>query len=90
MRNCKINRFELNRVIRRVLVRHRIDLKSLTFYSFNSYIEFHGLLLKSDGCDVSLSEAKSLIQELKNIKSDAFFHFSNWHITNNQIKMTDL
>lgn len=86
MRNKGFSRFETNKKIKIILCRHRIDIYSLCFHSYPSYVEFSGLLLKLDGSSLYPSEVKVLLNELYAISSITHFNFSNWQISSTSIK----
>lgn len=89
MKNNNFSRFETNKKIKVILCRHRVDIYSLSFHSYPSYIEFTGLLVKLDGSSLYPSEVRILVNELCNLSTLAHFNFSNWQISSNAIKETN-
>lgn len=84
MRN-KESRFELNKKIRRILVRHGIDSQQLSFSGYQSFINFSGMLLKNNGNNLSSMEVINLIKELNGLGKTLQFMLTNWYISPNSI-----
>lgn len=81
----KESRFELNKKIRRILVRHGVDNQQLNFSGYHSYINFSGILIKVNGNNLSCMEVINLIKELNGLGKTLQFMLVNWYISPNSI-----
>ena len=86
----KNNRVQTNKRIKRILVRHKIDIGQLSYMSYKTYINFSGSLVKNDGNELVTQEVVSLIKELTSIEKTLIFLFINWHISPNHISHIEL
>jgi hypothetical protein len=80
----KPSKAELNKDLRRIFARHRVDLTSISFSANPSGISMSGTLLKQDGSEFSASTLMPLVEELS-AKGYINTDLSNWDLTGGTI-----
>lgn len=83
------SRFEINKKVRRILVRHAIDYHKLNFSGYHSNINFSGILIKTNGSHLNTQDVSNLIKELNTLGKTLQFMLTNWHISPNSISFNN-
>lgn len=87
----KVNRFEINKLVRRVLTKNQVDMSTVTFTCIGGRILLSGLLKKSSGSDFTAQGVESMCSELRKIKgvSDIGSELGNWDVNGGSIQKID-
>jgi hypothetical protein len=77
------SRYEVNREIRNVLLRHDVDLLFVNYSLISHAVYISGHLTQSFHVEFSIDLIKELVRDLRNIPDvlDVQFDLDNWHIT---------
>ena len=77
----QVSRYEVNRNVRMVLIRHDADLTRIDYSYMGSTVYFYGDLVKSSG-DFSVQEIEVLAREISALPHvrEIQFHFNNWMV----------
>jgi hypothetical protein len=75
-------RYEINRKIKAVLIRHAVDITELQYSNSGEVVYLFGKLAKDPKGDFKASEVESLIREIAAIPEvqDISMEFSNWMV----------
>ncbi|MEW6671784.1 MAG: hypothetical protein AB1427_08770 [Thermodesulfobacteriota bacterium] len=78
----QISRYEINRNVKRVLVRHAVDLMALQFYCSGESVYLSGKLLKDPGEEFSPAQIEALVRELSSLPhvKNLQFDLSDWNL----------
>lgn len=80
-----MSRLEVNRDVRRILVRHGIDTTKLQFSCHSKSISLSGELFKEGGKDIDLSLLEALMKDFSRLGVRIICELSNWSITDGAI-----
>ena len=77
------SRYEVNREIRNVLLRHDVDLLFINYSVIGQAVYISGHLTQSFHVEFSIDLIRELVRDLRNIPDvlDVQFDLDNWHIT---------
>jgi hypothetical protein len=75
-------RYEINRKIKAVLIRHAVDITELQYSNSGEVVYLFGKLLKDPKGTFSAGEVESMIREITAIPEvqDVSFDLSNWTV----------
>ena len=78
----QISRFEINRSVKRVLVRHAVDLMVLQFYCSGESVYLSGKLKKDPRGEFNPAQIEALVRELSSLPhvKNLQFDLSNWNL----------
>lgn len=87
----KVNRFEINKLVRRVLTKNQVDMSTISFTCIGGRILLSGLLKKSTGSEFTAKGIESMCSELRKIKgvSDIGSELGNWDVNGGSIQKID-
>jgi len=79
----QVSRYELNRMVKQVLVRHAVNLMQLQFSSSKETIYLYGDLVKDPEGPFTPSGVEVLIKDLSRMPhvKNLQFNFNNWNIS---------
>lgn len=77
----QVSRYEVNRNVRMVLIRHDADLTGIDYSFIGNTVYFYGDLVKLSG-DFSVQEIEALAREISALPHvrEIQFHFNNWMV----------
>jgi hypothetical protein len=75
------SRLELNRDLRRIFARHRVDFALLQFSCHGRNVTLSGSLMKEDKRDFTASELEQMTQEVFSLKIGINSELDNWSIS---------
>ena len=81
----KVSRFEVNKKVRRALVRNGADMGFIQFSFVGRTVTFTGRLQKEDGRDFSASNLDSMLQDIYKIGIQIASDLENWNISEGSI-----
>lgn len=84
MKKEKMTKAQYSKNLRRVLLRHQIDLSQIQFSASAHSVNLSGLLMKNTGTEVSVPSVIELQKELSRM-GQISTDLSNWIITNDSI-----
>lgn len=78
----KLSRYEINRLVRRVLASHAVDLAQISFSTSGATVYVYGMLLKDPDQPFKASEVSNLVKDLEKVQDVQNIHFEvdNWKI----------
>ena len=78
------SRYDVNRQVKTVLVRHAVDLSSLGFSYSGRVVHFWGSLKKDPSGNFALASVESLVRELQSLPYGQTLQFDldDWNISN--------
>lgn len=79
------SRLELNRDLRRILARHRVDLVQLTYSCHGKNVTLTGRLVKEGKRDFTALELEHMSQEIYRLKIGIISELENWTISSGSI-----
>ena len=87
----KTNRFEMNKLVRRVLSRHHVDMSQVSYTCIGGRVLLSGFLTKTSGGEFNASGIESMLQEFRKIKgvADIGSELGNWDINGGSIQKID-
>lgn len=87
----KTNRFEMNKLVRRVMSRHQVDMSQVSYTCIGGRILLSGFLIKGSGNEFTASGIESMLQEFRKIKgvSDVGSELGNWDLNGGSIQKID-
>jgi len=79
----QISRYELNRMVRQVLIRHAVDLTQLQYSSSGETVYLYGYLLKDSDGKFSPVTIETMVKELARLPyvKSIQFDLHNWVIS---------
>lgn len=88
---AKVNRFEINKLVRRVLTKNQVDMSMVSFTCIGGRILLSGLLKKGSGSDFTATGVESMVSEMRKIKgvSDVGSELGNWDVNGGSIQKID-
>jgi hypothetical protein len=88
---AKVNRFEINKLVRRVLTKNQVDMSTISFTCIGGRILLSGLLKKGSGGEFTASGIESMLSEMRKIKgvSDVGSELGNWDLNGGSITKVD-
>jgi len=77
------SRYDMNRQVKMILVRHGVDLTLLKWSSSRSTVNFYGMLKKDQNKDFTVTELEGLVKELVHVPRAPRLNFNldNWYIS---------
>jgi hypothetical protein len=81
----KLSRFDVNKKVRRALVRNGADMGFIQFSFTGRTVTFSGRLQKEDGRDFSASNLESMLADIYKIGVNVFSELENWTISEGAI-----
>jgi hypothetical protein len=81
MAKGKVSRFEVNKKVRRALVRNGVDMGCIQFSFVGRTVTFSGRLQKDDGRDFSASNLDSMLQDIYKVGVQVASDLENWTIS---------
>ncbi|MBT7609210.1 MAG: hypothetical protein HN576_05610 [Bacteriovoracaceae bacterium] len=81
----KLSRFDVNKKVRRALVRNGADMGFIQFSFAGRTVTFTGRLQKDDGREFSASNLDSMLQEIYKIGVHVHSDLDNWSISEGSI-----
>ena len=83
----KLSRMEANKIVRRVLSRHTVDLSQTQYSVSGKDIRLTGFLCKTDGSHMPANHIETMIQEFMRYLPGFYItgDFSNWSFTSDHI-----
>ena len=81
----KISRFEVNKKVRRTLIRNSADMSCLQYSCIGKTLTFTGRLQKDDGRDFSATNIEAMLQDLSKIGVQIFSDLENWNFSEGAI-----
>lgn len=87
----KVNRFEINKLVRRVLTKNQVDMSMISFTCIGGRILLSGLLKKGTGSEFTANGIESMVAEMRKIKgvSDVGSELGNWDVNGGSIQKID-
>jgi len=78
----QISRYEINRNVKRVLIRHAVDLLELQFYYSGESVYLSGKLKKDPEGEFNPPQIEALVRELSSLPyvKSLQFDLSNWSL----------
>ncbi len=86
----KPSRLESNKDVRRILLRHRVDLSQLAFSCHGRTVSFSGDLVKDGGRDFSASEIDMMVLEILGLNLGVLSDLKNWDINGGTISKREV
>jgi hypothetical protein len=79
---AQFSRYEINRKVKRVLVRHAVDLMALQFYCSGETVYLSGKLKKEPKGAFSPAQIEAMVRELTSLPyvKNLQFELSNWNL----------
>jgi hypothetical protein len=81
----KRSRLELNRDVRRIFARHRVDLSLLYYSCHGKNVTLSGILMKEGKRDFTALELDQMSQEIYRLKVGIISELENWSISSASI-----
>lgn len=83
----KFSRMEANKIVRRVLSRHTVDLSQTQYSVSGKDIRLTGFLCKTDGSHMSANHIETMVQEFMRYLPGFYItgDFDNWSFTSDHI-----
>jgi hypothetical protein len=85
MAGGKLSRFDVNKKVRRALVRNGADMSFIQFSFAGRTVSFSGRLQKDDGRDFSAANLESMLQDIYKIGVSVYSDLENWNISEGAI-----
>ncbi len=84
----KLSRFEVNKEIRHVLARHRVDFSALQYQVHGYEIELTGIIWHSDDTDFDTYQIDALIKDFQNTLPgfEVYGRTDNWNFSKSAIQ----
>lgn len=88
---AKVNRFEINKLVRRVLTKNQVDMSTVSFSCMGGRILLTGLLKKGSGSEFTAKGVETMVTELRKVKgvTDVGSELGNWDINGGSIQKID-
>jgi len=79
----KYSRYEINQIVKTVLVRHAVDLSVIDFSCTEHSVYFKGELKKDPRGDLTRQQLMAMVRELESLplRLDYIFDLENWTVT---------
>jgi hypothetical protein len=79
----KVSRYEVNRKVKQVLIKHNADLTQLQFSSSGETVYLYGFLVKDTGRKFTPESIEAMIKELSRLPhvKDIQFDLHDWNIS---------
>ena len=84
----KTSRFEMNKLVRRVLSRNQVDMSQVSYTCIGGRILISGFLIRTSGGEYTASNIESMLQEFRKIKgvTDVASELGNWDFNGGSIQ----
>jgi hypothetical protein len=79
------SRAEINKDVRRVLVRHSVDTGKLAFSCSGKLLTMTGYLCKSDGNELDMKMLEVIVQDLARMGLQLYCDLENWSVSNGTV-----
>ena len=81
-KQSQFSRYEINRNVKRILVRHAVDLMALQFYCSGETVYLSGKLKKEPKGEFSPAQIEVMIRELTSLPyvKNLQFELNNWNL----------
>ncbi len=88
MKKQETSRFELNKNVRTVLQRSRVDLTKVQFSCMGSKVSMYGVLLKEGGAEFTAQGIEAMVKEIMSISGirDLATELANWNLNGGSIE----
>ncbi|MCO4795399.1 MAG: hypothetical protein KC493_16890 [Bacteriovoracaceae bacterium] len=81
----KQSRFEVNKEVRRALVRNNVDMTKLSYSCAGRNLRISGSLLKDDGRDFTAMSIEKLVEDIGKSGLYIISELDNWNITDGSV-----
>ena len=85
MAKQKLKRFEVNKVVRRALVKANVDLERLQYSYVGRTLTFTGTLQKVGNRELTATELDSILSEIGSMGLHLASELTNWTITDTSV-----
>jgi hypothetical protein len=79
------SRAEINKDVRRILVKHSVDTGKLAFSCSGKLLTMTGYLCKSDGKELEMRTLEIVIQDLAKMGLQLYCDLENWSVSNGTV-----
>ena len=79
------SRAEVNRDVRRILVRHSVDTGKLQFSCSGKLLTLTGVLCKSDGKELEVKVMEIIVQDCAKLGLNIYCDLENWSVSNGAV-----
>jgi hypothetical protein len=85
MTKKKLSRYEINRLVRRVLISHAVDLSQINFTASGAAVCLYGMMLKDPNQAFQPMEIMEMAKDLEKVQDVQYvqFELDNWNIISN-------